>query len=1064
MDGFDIELPCDNAADVATKKVEEKSYVPADQLGLANTTGEASYLSVFDTENARKLVGRFVKNVVSSAKEPAAADDAGASIGLEDAEQQEHAIRIASAAFNGFLQANVTGPVLEGAAKCDQIFSSAFKDLAAETRLKAKKGQSNIDVLRRICSRSLDIDGVSVYSYIPHIELFCFAKWVLTSGNMTLKSSAQHADEFARDVAWLQFRIHLWHYKLLSQPSLGPGSLFTKSGRWTDVATLQESIEESMDEAERRVFVEDGEAPKDAKVQFLLEKANAHLMLGHDPKAKQALQQATETSGLVYALSGALGKRTKFQEKSTSQLVVLAKSSGLGSPNEDSKDTAPSGLPLNDDTLLEKISFTNDSVEDLSTSTLPEALQGLTPETQPKLKAEDQIILLTEATLKDTFSPADSLTSEEILPFAVRVIEDKSTNWQIYTQALLVRSRIELNRSRTIERGVLQMQAVVDQVIVDTDATASSLKTSDPSTADGGQSVPEIAVSGADDEARADEPAKATSFFPVAKPSESASSQVRLRYVHALASPPRWHLESELAFAWTSVGSLISALEIFKRLRLWPEVALCLATTANTDDPDGRGSGGEQKAKAIVRWRLFHRTDKSSETDDDEDDDRMPDTDDLRAKDYDGAERDPPPPNAPRLWCILGDMESEPKHYERAWEISKHRYGRAQKSLGELYLQQKDWENANKAYKLAVSVNRLSPDLWGRLGDINLRLGNFPDATEAFQRAIGASSGEEGGEGARTWSNLGTALLSWYKQIAKESKGLKEKEKNILNGDEDDDDERGSRASAAATNDHVNPDEMPATARAAELNKPAYRLIQDALTAFKRGATISQTNWRIWDNVVTLAASISPKPALDDMIQGTRNVIRIQACEEALDAEVLGMLVREVSKEAPLAQDREVYEAPRASFEYKVIAMFENEVVPLITTNSEIWSLVSRLRAWRRDFAGALEAAEKGWRAALGSTASSSLSAPTSGAATGKGNGNWLSGEDKEAWETVITRTGDLVAAYENWGPEVESIGEQRWRGKARSALRSVMGKGKESWEGSEGWNILASLMEGLKV
>lgn len=1059
MDGFDIDLPADNAADAAVEKAEQKSYVPADQLSLANISGEAPYLSVFGSDAAKELVGQFVQDVVSRPEEQAALDR-NAAVGTEGTEKEDQAIRIGSAAFNAFLQANVTGPVLEGAARCDQVFSSALEGLAAETRPTAKKGQSSIDVLRRTCLRSLDVDGVSVYSYIPHIELFCFAKWIFTSGKVALNDPGQGAGDLARDLAWLRFRLHLWHYKLLSQPSLGPGSLFTKSGRWTDVATLQESIEESLEEAERRVLNKADEAPKDARVQFLLEKANAHIMLGHDPKAKQALQQATEASGLVYALSGALGKRTRFQEKSTSQLVVLAKSSEQdGVISEDSRASAPSALPLNDDTLLEKISFSNNKVEDVSDSSLPVALQGLTPETQPKLKAEDQIILLTEATLKDTFSPADSLTSEEILPFAVRVIEDKSANWQVYTQALLVRSRIELNRSRTIERGVLQMQAVVDQVVVDTDAAAPRVQDHGSDGVNGDQSVPSIAVSGVDDHPPTQDAAKATSFFPAAKPSESASSQIRLRYVHALSSPPRWHLESELAFAWTSVGSLISALEIFKRLRLWPEVALCLATTANTDDPDGRGSGGEEKAKAIVRWRLYHRTDKSPEADDEEeDDDRMPDTDSLRAKDFYGAERDPPPPNAPRLWCILGDMESEPKHYERAWEISNHRYGRAQKSLGELYLQQKEWEKANKAYKLAVGVNRLSPELWGRLGDINLRLGNFPDAAEAFQRAIGASSGEEGGEGARTWSNLGTALLSWYKQIAKESKGLKEKETRV----QDEEDEEAGRPPVA--NRHINPEEMPATARAAELNKPAYKLIQDALTAFKRGATIAQTNWRIWDNVITLAASLSPKPALDDVIQGTRNVIRIRASEEALDAEVLGLLLREVSKEAPPVQGDGAYEAPRASFEYKVMAMFEDEVVPLITTNSEIWSLVSRLRAWRRDFAGALEAAEKGWRAALGSSASSSLSAPTSGTAAGKGNGNWQSGEDREAWDTVLARTSDLVAAYENWGPRVESIGEQRWKGKARSAVRSVLGKGKESWEGSEGWSVLEGLMDDLRA
>lgn len=1048
MSGFDIDLPPDMGDDAQSPK----SYVPADQLSLANVTGEAPYLSVFEGPDAGKLVGRFVNSLVAH-------DPSGQPGDVDGAE----ALRVGSAAFNAFLQANVTGPVLDGLAY-EQAFSEAYEGLPAESRApETRQGVASIEALRSLCLRSLDTDGVSVYTHIPHIELFCLARWIFTSGAVTPTDPTRDADELAGDLAWIRFRIHLWHYKLLSQPSLGPNSMFTKTGRWTDVATLQERIEQSLQEAEDGALQSDA-ASRDAKVQFLLEKANAHIMLGHDALARQAVRQATEISGFVYAVSGALGKRTKFQEKSISQLVVLAKSNEEGAGHSDSAAAAPHALPLNDDTLLEKISFTNeDKVEDVTTSTLPEALQDLTPDNQPPLRAEDQIILLTEATIKDTFSLTDSLTAEEIRPFAVRVLDDKSTNWQIYTHALLVRSRIEMSRSRTIERAILQMQAVVDQVIVDTDRSgAAEAKESNTGEND---SVPTIKISGADGAEESTAVAKPTTFLPAAASSDSASPQVRLRYIHALSSPPRWHLESELAFGWASVGSLVSALEIFKRLRLWPEVALCLASSAATEDEDGRGSGGEEKARAIVRWQLFNRTDGSKDQDA-EDADRIPDTNSLKAKDFYGPERDPPPPNAPRLWCILGDLEDEPKHYERAWAISGNRFGRAQKSLGEFYLQKKEWEKAGEAYRLAVSVNRLSPELWSRLGDVELRLGNFPDATEAFQRAIGVSNDEEGGEGARTWSNLGTALLSWYRQIAKENKGLTANKPKVA-GDEDEDEEGAGAANGPA----MDPLAMPATARAAELNKPAYKLIQDALTAFKRGATIAASNWRIWDNVVTLAASLSPAPGFDDVILGTRNVLQLRGSEDALDAEVLGLLLREVTKDAPLAvREDGVYEPPRGSLARKVTALFEEVVAPLVTGRSEIWALVSRLRAWRRDWAGAVDAAEKGWRAAsAGGAAASGTSLSAATAATGArptsgaGSGRWQTGEDAEAWDAVVARTAELVAAYENWGPRVEAIGD-RWKSKARSAVRTVMGRGKECWEGSEGWTTLEGLMEDLRA
>jgi len=703
-------------------------------------------------------------------------------------------------------------------------------------------------------------------------------------------------------------------------------------------------------------------------------------------------------------------------------------------------------------------------------STIPDQLRGLAPEDQPKLLPEDQIILLAEATLRDSFSPADSLTSEEVLPFAVRVIEDKSTNWQIYTQALLVRSRIELGRSRTVERGVLQMQAVVDQVVVDTEAPASTSggTNGEKDARTSSDNVPSIQVT-SDNNEETSVVNKPTSFLPAAKPTESASSQERLRFVNALSSPPRWHLECELAYAWTSVGSLVSAMEIFKRLRLWPEIALCLATQGNMDDEDGRGSGGEEKARALLRWRLFQRTGSSEGSNYDDGEDRLEDPkfdfSKLKRADWTGPLRSPPPPNAPRLLCILGDIENEPALYEQAWVISKKRFARAQKSLGELCLQRQDYKGALEAFRLAVNVNRVSNELWSRVGDLELRLGRFADAAEAFQRAISTANNATGGDDARTWSNLGTALLSWYREVVAEHKGDEGLAHAKADIDDDDDEDLDGTSTDKPESKSVDAAfvDKPSTRRAAELGKPAYKLLQESLVAFKRGATIANTNWRIWDNVVTLAASLVPKPNVDDVVLGIKNVLRIRKTEDALDVSVLTLLLREVTSDVPpQSLDEGVYLPARGSTGQKVVALFEDDIVPLLTTRAEIWSLISRLRAWRRDYSGAMDASEKSWRAAIGGVGmGASLSAATTAVGDGNNKGNWLT--DAEQWDAVVARTEELVAAYENYGSRTGEVGA-RWKGKARSAVRSVMGKARENWEGSERWKVLEGLMEELKL
>ncbi|CAK7271762.1 hypothetical protein SEPCBS57363_004788 [Sporothrix epigloea] len=1002
------------------------------------------------------------------------------------------ALCVGLAALAAFLQVNVTGPVLESAEELEELFATLERSASSQTSL------------RRACLRTLDVDGVSVYQYIPQIELFCLARWSLLGSMVDSCPATRHSqastdtDTAERCISWLRLRVHVWHYKLLTEPNPGPGSVFNKMTQWSDLPTLQEQIEQGLADVERQINTPGADWSRQARVQFLIEKTNIYAMLGQDGKAQVALEAASTSSHFEYVLSGALGKRTRFQDKSTSQLIVLAKSAASETANAQPKDfeaagshkektaesansamtAVPQALPLNNDTLLESIDFTDarksitpvaDRAESSDTNNpVPISLRGFSPDDQPQLSPLDQIVLLSVATLKDAFSPTDALTLEEILPYATRVLADKSTNWQIYSQALIVRSRIELHRSRTVERGVLQMQAMVDQIVVDT-TTQSSVGASNTGVQSG--EVTELADDAPEDSSvpviEVTAPAgqyslakknvnQPTSFFPAAKPSEQAPPQVRLRYIHALSTPPKWHLESELAFAWAGVGSLISALEIFKRLRLWAEVALCLASSSAVDDENGRGAGGEEKARGLIRWQLFHASDPSLEPAGGDDGTEV-DVLSLKASVFTGAERDPPPPNAPRLFCILGDIEAEPKHYDRAWELSKNRYSRAQRSLGEHYLQQQEWEKALDAYKKAVSANRLNSQLWSRLGDINLRLGLFAEAAEAFSRAIGAASDAAGGEDARTWSNLGSALYSLYTQSIKEHREeAKQNNKDVAIDGEI------VASTRAALDDGKEEDDSPELIQTVSetAKKDPSRLLTQALAAFKRGATISHDNWRIWDNVVTLASRVRP-PVVSDIVLALRNILAVRNTEDAIDVDVVRLLLNESVLIKPKPTDGV---PARGSQEKAVCDFIENLLAPLITKRSELWELVVRERVWRGDYAGAIDAAEKGWRAAVGGanagTLGSTMAAASGGSASDEEKRNWL--ENTDAWDNVVARTDELVSILENYGPDAAIVGS-RWKTKARSALRSVMGKGKERWEGSAGWTTLDNLLEGLK-
>jgi tetratricopeptide (TPR) repeat protein len=1047
--------------------------------GLIGQLRLGHYEDILTVVPAQEIIAEFAASLLSTHKpDPSTENVGGQDDDAEGSGPSQSRLAVGLAAFNAFLQTNVTGPVLAHAAQIDAVFHKAAKSAAAGSSSTGSPAS-----LRKACFASLDVDGVSPYPYIPSIELFCLARYILT-GYGPKSASVRFPVELTTSgdkaaagpsLRWHALRVSVWHYKLLTQPSLGPGSLFNKSHQWSDIPTLEQRIQTELAALEEDIQhgpIEPAWSTHD-KACFWVEKANICIMLGQDKKARAALQEATETSRFKYALSGALGKRTRFQETSISQLVVLAKSASSAAPSGEAQDKAasdkavPQTLPLNDDTLLENVAFTANESKDTAQAGLPDELKDMSPEEQPQLDALDQIILLTEATIKDAFSPTDNLTSEEILPFAARVIADKSTNWQVYTHALLLRSRIELHRSRTLERGVLQLQAVVDQVVVETTATAPEKGPDEPNNAtEVTDAVPAIEISGPEEEEGAvggdtvtRQSNKPTSFFPAAKQTDSAPAHVRLEYIHTLSSPPRWHLESELAYAWAGVGSLVSALEIFKRLRLWAEVALCLASSAATEDEDGRGSGGEEKAKAILRWRLFRRTDGTHATsaDADEEFDTVEvDVSELRSADYHGPERNPPPPNAPRLLCILGDIEDDPKLYERAWDISKRRFARAQKSLGEYYLKQKDWIKGRESYEKAVTANRLNPELWNRLGDIYLRLGEFSDAAEAYQRAIFSANEVVGGEDARTWSNLGSALYSLYVERVKEFKKEKEEQKQAGAGDSE---TRPPRKPEADEEDDVAQTLETAEAAKDQKQHPSV-LLSQSLAAYKRGASIANDNWRIWDNVITLAARMRPPP-VSEILFALRHIIRIRSNEDVLDIDVL----RLVLNEAVLSQDKHdsasaVYEPPRGTNERAVCDLLETIVVPLITTRSDLWELIARERVWRRDYAGAVDAAERAWRAATGGAAVGLAASAASTAGEDGKSGNWL--EDQDAWAIVAERTDELVSALENYGPEVPEIGA-KWKFKARNAIRSVLGKAKANWEGSKEWERLQELMAGLR-
>ena len=843
------------------------------------------------------------------------------------------------AALYAFLQANATGPPLDGPAADGDAWPS--------------KGH------KRSINLKLSVDGAAIYHLTPFVKLFSIAAELLNH---------EEIQELGLPAVWARLRVNLWHQKLLSEES---PSLRRKI--YADLSRLDERLLQSSN------------CSHDLKTRYLLERAAVNIHYGNDERAREDLELAARNQHFEFILTGRLGKRTKFQRNDLSQLVVLAKSadsrieSDVKQQNSleealdlhrDAPDSRqqPKNLRLEDDTLLDFISFTKSSNKAASAPSddIPASLAQLDPAQQPILNPLDSIILLSLASTITNTSPEHGLTREETLPYANRVLEGGSSNWQIYTQALLVRSRIEAHRSRTVERSVLQLQTLVDQVIAAT-------------TNDGSNPTPASASE-----------TSITTFLPTVQASDSAPGAERLQYVHQLSPPFRWSLEAELASQWIAIGGLRTAVEIYERLEMWAEAALCWAATDMED-----------KARESLRQQLH-----------------LPDIPagaiavpaeaipEIPVEDEEEL-----PADAPRLLCILGDVESNPAFYERAWKVSKERYARAQRSLGKHYMAKKDLDKASEAYAKSLRIEPQNAGAWFTLGCAHLARKDWASSVDAFSRTVKIEP-----EDAEAWSNLGAALA----QLPREQ---------VQPGSELEGDGSGAGPTREKSRNHA----------------------REALVAFKRAAGLKRDSFQIWQNILNIAAAIAPPPYADAIIAQKR-LIELRGSvegEACVDVEIMqGILSHVIASAAPAtssagknedSSEGNETDSTRGHGLNRVFAdLVVNDIKPLITHSRDLWQLVARLALHLSQPGLALDAYEKAWRIAT--------SLPGWDDRLGGGS----EGTTGDAWTTVVDATVELVDAYESLGEReiTEGLGAgsgqlvcKKWRFKARMALKSVIGK-----------------------
>ncbi|UZJ57160.1 hypothetical protein CBS101457_006480 [Exobasidium rhododendri] len=1014
---------------------------------------EGSYLDILNTSLAKRLLSPFLHALILTEYQSSTATLQAYRLQIQGGKVQPiDALAIAVASLHIFIQLNWTGPDLpEDSINPITLLRRISPDALPPRGVnQAVENSGDEDVrlgnsLTQSCLEELTWNGEPAYHLCRSPFFLLFALRLLGALPSDLVT-----------VPWWRLRASSIHSRILDTPIMISASIF---------ASLQTVEEHLLLLQAATLDIETKAHWGSLLARLYIDKGLTLQRSGADKEASELFVKAAAVNNFRYEVTGALGKRTKFQREEKTILVLLAESSlpdkqqqqtstktdsmeeeeeaarekydedpaGLHSDNS-GWDAGPSsireaGMPtemnLNDDTLLEQTRFS-------STSASAGSLAHLDASNPKPLHPLDSSILLSLSLNINNAAPENGLTSSQISAFVSRTLAH-ARNWSVHTMGLLLRSRLEAHRTRTAQRSVLQLQALLDQM-----------------------------------------------------PTSDSTLSERMLYFHELDLPSTWEMQAELAKRYAALGVVRSALEIFEKIELWEEAVQCWGAT-----------GRQDRGIEVVRDLLEGRKVESSQA--------------ISERKQGGSTEVTQNLNKAReakLWCVLGDLdiEKQEEHYLKAWIVSNQRSARAARSIGGLAFARNEFQKTILWLRRGVKINPLYTRSWFVLGCAYMRLDTtqaYLEAARCFRRCT--SLDDEDGE---SWNNLASCYLR-LSQLGQgvlreaqssESSANEMDATEVLQGlqedgdneDESDRDSFHSRDSGvvmdgsdveAEPDDLTGNDTIGSTALSSGSNSSAvFDVKLLAHRALTKSLRFSFDDWRVWNNYMIVSVDCG---LMGEAVRAMTRIVDIRLAKSGtteenkiVDVAVLNRLVdavtRAPSKEedavegasaSETQQDHQIREANHSPHEghglYPSLSKaFESTILPRISSSAAIYRAYARLLFWQGLFRSALHAHLNAWRVSYGSDANVQVTT------------------EKVVFVEAIEELKELCEILENFGHrqvQIDKDGKEcqgkgskvelamdNWKFKARSLVRSFIGRTKDSFDGEKEWDDLLELRASL--